>query len=264
MPASLVGIRQKIKRADQHIRELDKLVRAFRKRCRCRVVSKFDAQAGCHRFWIERSPARIPWRFSIITGETLYHLRSSLDHLVWQLVIREGKVSPGGQHQFPIYNQRPATKKGIAIFEGKIEGVPVAAKAAIERLQPYQLLTPAKRDLHPLGVLSELNNADKHRRTLTVAQAYVERFRSVGGSGKSAAYFDRITGTTLKRVVPLKNGARLGYIEAPPDVKVKVEPSPEIAITKVGAPGYQPVLPCLEYLRKSVVGIIDEFERRFF
>jgi hypothetical protein len=40
----------------------------------------------------------------VILGEIIHDLRSSLDHVVWQLVIANGSL-PGYWNQFPIFSE---------------------------------------------------------------------------------------------------------------------------------------------------------------
>lgn len=262
MKASLVGIRQKIKRADQHIRTLSQLARAFRKACKCRVVIDFDPNTETHTYRIKMiRRGRVPRKFSIIAGEAIHQLRSSLDHLVSQLVILNGKT-PTRWHAFPIFAQ-PPTKKQKPAFEGMIKGIPPAAKTAIESLQPYHRATPHGNLF--LVVLRELDNAYKHRSVWIVGGALSGYGRvDVGvrpgkeGSIRSFSFAD------FRYVAPLKNGTRIGHFFGTRYVKVNVQTSVDVAVKDAGLTDLQPVIPGLHQLRKAVVKIIDDFEREFF
>src|SRR5437667_11229671 len=69
--------------------------------------------------------------------------------------------------QFPIVgdeNRKGASGKGPEMFKGqtnRIRGIDPKAQAIIEGLQPYQ--TGAAWRRHPLWLLTELSNLDKHR-----------------------------------------------------------------------------------------------------
>lgn len=99
-------------------------------------------------------PARVP----LLVGEVLQDLRSSLDHLVGQLEQANGLRRDSG-FEYPIFWDRARFVKKVST---KILGVSAAAVAVIERSQPYHRPAPAYKD-HPLWILHDLNNADKHR-----------------------------------------------------------------------------------------------------
>jgi hypothetical protein len=58
-----------------------------------------DADGFPERFWVRSSDARRD--FGIIVGDIAHNLRSSLDHLVWQLVLQNRRL-PSRRNQFPI------------------------------------------------------------------------------------------------------------------------------------------------------------------
>src|SRR5437879_6743083 len=82
------------------------------------------------RLWVKEEP---PPRLSVLLGDCVHNLRSSLDHIVWQLVLANGR-SPGKHAQFPILDKPP---KGI-FSPNDIRGVSEEARALIESVQPYQ------------------------------------------------------------------------------------------------------------------------------
>lgn len=84
MTASLVGIREKIKRADQHINQVAKTVRSFRDKCDCAVVHHYDVDTQRHTYKLKvaNRPRISLRRVSIISGEAIHQLRSVLDHLL--------------------------------------------------------------------------------------------------------------------------------------------------------------------------------------
>ena len=107
----------------------------------------------------------LPFEWGPLIGDCIYNLRSALDHLVWATIVKHGGT-PTPRTEFPIfldpgrYSQvdkkgRPVRGSGLA----KLEGLPTGAKDCIERLQPYHGTTP---DLHPLWLLHEISNYDKH------------------------------------------------------------------------------------------------------
>jgi hypothetical protein len=110
-----------------------------------------------------------PVRLSILSGEIAYQLRSCLDHLVYSLSLR---LAPSTKElktvEFPIFaseesfrdtNKHGIPKRGSGLYT--IRFIDPAAQAIIEGLQPYKARQNA--ELHPLWVLHELCNIDKHR-----------------------------------------------------------------------------------------------------
>lgn len=114
-----------------------------------------------------------PPKWGVWIGEAAHNLRSSLDNLLCQLVIRRHPKSGWRRCQqekamFPIYLYGPRTMrrgkpgqrftrdKSIAL--GKLMGLRNLAR--VKRYQPYHRRNGL--GLSPLWLLHELNNADKH------------------------------------------------------------------------------------------------------
>lgn len=113
-----------------------------------------------------------PIELSILAGEELYHLRSALDHLFFELVEKNliGSLPRGvfKTCQFPLYTKVPDAAKGVLPVDRKHLGIPYwvpdLAYTYIESLQPYH----RKDDRHRmLRFLVKLSNIDKHRRLST-------------------------------------------------------------------------------------------------
>jgi hypothetical protein len=75
--------------------------------------------------FIARGDPNPPLRFAVLAGEIIHHLRSTLDHLIHVLVMKNAKT-PTRRHQFPIC----ATSKAFqdARTRGLIEGVGATAE----------------------------------------------------------------------------------------------------------------------------------------
>jgi hypothetical protein len=97
----------------------------------------------------EPTPDLLP----LLLGEFLYNLRSALDQLAWQLALLH-TPAPHARTWFPIrLNAEPARfKEDTKQFSDSVRDV-------IESIQPYKHLQPAE---HPLWLLNELSNIDKH------------------------------------------------------------------------------------------------------
>jgi hypothetical protein len=161
----LAGVIEKFNRSKEQFdifrAELDRFVNADPKPYTS--VGKFDHDAW---EWVERFHVRqdFPIRLGVLLGDCVHNLRSALDHLACQVTLLDlpADADPDGvcdDTQFPIAScserqfERMA-KRRIPLFSSK-------HKALVKRLQPYHAGDEAER--HPLSVLADLSNADKHR-----------------------------------------------------------------------------------------------------
>ena len=121
---------------------------------------------------------------SLIIGDIVQNIRSSLDHIAYALAIN--KINPlpqkfERQSQFPIIgdeNNMGIPGSGPEMFRNNalpsmIKYIEEEAKAVIEGVQPYKLGVRF-RD-HPLWKLNNLANTDKHR-ILHVSAAYAASY----------------------------------------------------------------------------------------
>lgn len=162
----LDGLRIKLNRARQHLEELNTAVDEFmRQGDSTGVVIDFNfpkRECIVH----ARVPGVPPLEWAVIVGEVLYHLRSALDYLVWQLVLSNGNV-PTYRTEFPIFKDSAEYQAGI--FR-RLAGVCDEAGTIIESLQPFN--TGQKPEMAILWMVHELNNAYKHR-MLVPAQLFL-------------------------------------------------------------------------------------------
>jgi hypothetical protein len=150
----LAGVRAKIERAEHHVNELSALARAFADGNQDCLVAEDDPQTGDKLYRI-RFRAAIPGAISLVIGDAAHNLRSSLDHLAWQLVEANGKA-PGDRTAFPLTTSRQAFHRAIA-KTGIKNGVSASVLNLIEAVQPNQ------SGYDGLGMIGQINNFDKHR-----------------------------------------------------------------------------------------------------
>jgi hypothetical protein len=166
MRPTLAGIEAKIDRAIASVNQLDREISLFTKRAPFTVRVDKEATNGGHvgRLVALKNPAvgEPDTSLVLLAGEILYQLRSSLDHLVHQLVILSGNeetLKDSRRHQFPIFET-------AAGFDDRalrmIEGVSEEIAEIVRRLQPFAHLPDHPRD-DMLWILQDLNNTDKHR-----------------------------------------------------------------------------------------------------
>jgi hypothetical protein len=208
----------KLRRAEEQIYFLDKQLRSYMERDAYEIVSEPAPRADGKRWCKYSSVQDPPLRLSVVLGELIHDLRSSLDHLVWQLVRLNGR-RPSGRNGFPICE---TLRKGQKSENGSfwlshspklIEGVNESHVALIQDLQPYHAGRYAYR--HPLNVLHSLWNVDKHR-VVHAAVMSLERppvhleFRTGGYPGIKA----KLT-TIAGRVANGADAYNLEILEAP-------------------------------------------------
>jgi hypothetical protein len=110
--------------------------------------------------WIERFQMhrRPPLRFGVLLGDCVHNLRSSLDHAVWQTTLLDGGV-PDHRTQFPIASR--SEKQFERMADVGIPGLSDEHRELIRSVQPYHRGADART--HPLSVLADLSNTDKHQ-----------------------------------------------------------------------------------------------------
>lgn len=253
----LTSCRLKIERADENIRNLRSEVAAFLESKQNDVVSEIDPKTGhgLVKFAGDLSAVR---RFAVLSGEIVYHLRSSLDHLVWRLITDPALRSI--HSGFPIYSSDPrqaTVPAPMRRYSRRIKGVSSTAAVIIERIQPYNGTTPAN---DPLVILNTLNNSDKHHElVLTFARAGVERLIFLDPDGVTRT-LNVNEGMAMRWLGELKHGAELirtipviGKMDMHPEIAF------DIAFARVGLQKDQPVIPTLTRLRDAIVNVIELF-----
>jgi hypothetical protein len=98
----------------------------------------------------------------MIVGECIHQMRFALEHTACQLVLA-AEGTPTNRTAFPIHEDR-IVHNGKQHNVRKITvagGVDERALTLIKRAQPYQRVEGPT--MHPLGILHELSNIDKHR-----------------------------------------------------------------------------------------------------
>ncbi len=197
-------------------------------------------------------PFQIPRSISIVAGEALHQIRSTLDHAVWALVESAGN-SPCYENAFPICKkdtefEAAKIKAGKRI--GKLYGVSTTAQDIIEKFQPLKAQDPER---HALSVLAQLSNTDKHR-TLNVVGVFANiDYLSFSGptTGLTLGHNKHVLpGTEICRI-------RLGAAEVGEELKMETQIRAEIAFEKAGLFEGHPVAPCLGALHDLTRNILD-------
>jgi len=156
-------IQWKFYRAKQHYDELRDVLREYWKSTPVKLNKDPHTPNG----YIVQSETDPPARFGLIAGDFLQNVRSCLDYLVWQLVIANCET-PNRGNQFPVCDSPGKWKENME--RNRLAGVHPDAIDLIRSFQPCfdEESTTAP---HPLSVLEELVNENKHRQVLFTAIA---------------------------------------------------------------------------------------------
>jgi hypothetical protein len=249
----------KLDRAKSHISETEISIRAFMDAKPYVVSTKRDPQSRRLVYYLStvREP---PDKLSAIIGDALQNLRSTLDHLAWQLVEANGQ-RPTRDTTFPIFKDAVSYQGGRTV---KVTGMSVAVIQIIDELKPY---AGGNADL---SRLHELNKIDKHRLLLTVGSGFqsvnlaphmqrmMEKSLPKDWPAKNLQFPDLFV-RPADRFVPLKAGDEL-FIDGPDaEVNEKIQFRFEIAFAESPVHG-EPVLPILHQLANVVEGIVTQFK----
>ena len=156
MPLSLKGplasVTMKLLRANDHLRGIRQVEAKFGA-VACQVVFTEDRDKDLGYFVVHLPEP--PLELSSMVGDCLHNFRATLDYLVWRMVMCNPPNEPDSRNMFPICTS-PDNFAG-QVKRGRLQGVPEAGAAIIEKMQPYDSTH------HPLVLLDNLCNADKHR-----------------------------------------------------------------------------------------------------
>ncbi len=153
--AIVSNIRAKLTRAEHHIQNFQLATQAFYDTTPYTVAVREDAQAGKRVYYIDKADI-LPDALVAIAADAIQNLRSSLDHLAYQLVLHErGGTEPDWPVYYPIANgasEYPAWRGGT------IKDVRQEAINAIDATEPYK-----GGKGHALWQLHNLSISDKHK-----------------------------------------------------------------------------------------------------
>ena len=142
-PANLTGVRAKLRRANVHLDSLNhELARLTQERSDTSFI-EHGRDGEWYTLFVNPIP-KFPIELSLIAGDIFTNLRDTLDHIVWQLILREGN-EPKQTNDFPIFTSESDFINKIKFPSKRAEkrsslyGLPVDgdAWAIIEQAQPW-------------------------------------------------------------------------------------------------------------------------------
>ena len=251
MKPELLAIWDRQTRAQEHFEAVEGLLLAYYNSRLGKLSGEFDPDGD----FVMRSIAfGLPdFRLYTIVGELLHDLRSSLDHLAWILVVENGG-DPTQDTRFPILKVAPAAnKKGINPPPHVAGGASTDALAIIDAAQPYKW-GPRFAE-HPLWVLHELWNIDKHRHIVLKGTA-VESFVIPAGT-------PRFTFTLQPESVSV-DGAIFVLVPDDPTVDVDIRTTLQVFVQEPRYGVATPLRRTLEHIRFTVFHIAKDAEDHCF
>jgi len=240
---------RKLSRGIHHRNEANRLTKAFVKAKPYTLRIEFDAATGDKRWVIDRVQRAPPLGISIAVGDSIYNLRSALDHLAWQLVLVNGGQPDERRTAFPLYDSPDRWQDW---WKSKTKGMSAPAIALIKSYQPCFQTHPYRAKW--ASWLENLCNLDKHR------HLYVTFAATAGGM------FSRPIPYEARWFIhegPIENGTMVASIEkAHADVDFGF--FGDIAFGNPGPANDELVYPTLQALGLFVETVLEDFGSRFF
>ncbi len=252
--ASIEPSRIKLRWAQAHFETLDHKVRSFLNTKPYGILSKRDPESGAVMFWAEALDTP-PVEWSLIVGDCAHALRTALDYLVWQLVLRNDGT-PNTGNEFPIFPDPDWYARHAA---KDLAGMAEEPATLVEELQPFR----RRYDWTPdLMLIHDLDRYDKHR-FLQITSNVLERFTVRTATSNCVAYpeYHQTSG-------PFEHEAKLATIRPShigPDARMEVYPeaSFDIAFDEEGVLAGALVIATLGRVLRAVRRTLLEFERFF-
>jgi hypothetical protein len=293
----------KIERTTFQINDLNLAIKSFFEATPYEIVSEVDVQAD-EEIWRFRLKGSLPNDFAVRTGEIFHNLRSALDQMLAEVVVRVARKSED-RVEFPFGLGPDEFKTALR----KQKKLPADASLMIEELRPYKggdpllwlLHSTNRRDKHRMGLVPiNLRTGGKnsflstwHGQALIVGSRHGQHlvcprwmtphdYLRLAVEGRPSGLYglcllDRITGLP---VVPTPDGSRIVYensgsnsaegsfefLTTTPGTKFKTdfEPSFDVAFRHVEGLEHKPIVDVLMELRNLVASILLKFRDRFF
>lgn len=265
MKASLDGCEAKLRGADCHLKDVERdIIFALHNPFTIQTEYKADLSKWVFSFTNVTQP---PIEIGIVIGDFVHNLRSSLDHLVYQLI-----KSVRGDHDvrsfFPVFADENDYLNDTRVRKC-LAHIPPAYIPKIDALQPYAPGRGGHSD--PLWLLRELDDIDKHRTVHVGIIAVRERTLvltspPLPGVGRTRWTLDRQESTTIL----VEEGAILSPIsglpvDTDPRDSIRIETTHDIHF-RDGSKDIagRPVLPTLHLIRDYINGtVFPEFYPAF-
>ena len=173
-----------------------------------------------------------PPEWAMMIGDAVNNMRAALDHLIWQLVLRDDN-EPRDTHAFPIFTDREQFIEKVKAPPKKTEqrsplyGIIVDGDAwtVIEGAQPFNRPEPEMAEFELLANLRQMSNLDKHWGVLVQAPfPNLKRLDDWIGWRHGLQYVERIDHIGPLVLEQPAEICRLRFADANPGMYVKGQP----------------------------------------
>ena len=131
------------------------------------IALRVDDATGEYVLYVKKVPdlSNVFTRVGLLVGDIVHNMRSALDHLVFELALLHtgGKVARPDRTQFTIRDCNDRFERAAA---QDLAEVAPQHRDLIEKFQPYHTMdadVAVGLYFHPLAMLRDLSNSDKHR-----------------------------------------------------------------------------------------------------
>lgn len=246
MDDAFKGPRLKIKRANQHICNINDVLNAFVQTDFYSLAVEHEGNTGDYVLQfkqVRETPCELP----LIIGDAIHNLRSALDIAYCELVAHVGGT-PTDWTRFMFFKDRQELVDRLG--KGVMQCAPDIVDLLADVVKPYLTAN------NPLCALHDLDIADKHLLLLpifSVARLQVTNLRLTGLATVTIGKADLILGKGgILKVVGMPVRFEMQFDD-------NMKPSFKIAFGKGQALEGQPVIPTLHQLSQLVSGVIDTF-----
>jgi hypothetical protein len=251
----------KLRRAEEHLIAVQNEIAWFLNEKPYRIREEREVDGTEHAFYIDIERP-IPHRLSLIVGDCLQTLRSSLDHLAWVFRTKDGRVYFAIRKGAPVANKRGTGDS----LDSEIGPVRDDARALIKALQPH---TRGDTERDPLWVLNELARVDRHQSLHLLGAVSQSTTFSIGKRDANGNFYVAAIPYAEKFEVPkvtfgpFHNGAeaaRFILVPAQPEMYVDLQVAFHITFGEATPAPNFPIVPTLA----SMLGFIrSEVAPRF-
>lgn len=236
----LSGVDTKLSNASRHLVDLQTLVDNVFQQDNYTVTREVKEGPPLEYIYRVNSVPEVPREWGARVGDILHNVRSALDHLAWQLVLDDGG-SPSRHTYFPICTREFTEGGGLSILT-KVQLRRADLIEAVNHVQPYRWIGgDARPEDHPLKVLDQLAQHDKHRLLLATAGAL-----DVGQMWWGLP--PEVTTTPYVTVMPISDGSVIARFHFDADPGPHFDPNIRLTVRLHEETGWSIMMARLEWL----------------
>src|SRR5258708_27984155 len=112
------GVLERLKRTNENILNLQTEISVFFQEGKYPVIPEDDKKLLLEAIEYHKSRV-IPSRFSVLAGEIVHHLRSCLDHVVWEFSTEAYRRDHFLRNEFPVFVAPAVHRDSISLYQRK-------------------------------------------------------------------------------------------------------------------------------------------------